>query len=134
LQANSAIIADRFYNDFLPLNNWASNKVKFVIRHKYNLKFNVIKENELPDNRQENILKDEVIELKIDISKSNMMLRVMKKMAKYGWHMSNLVAFLRLNIFVKINLQKWLDLHYQESQPPPKEDAQGAVLENTPYL
>lgn len=25
------------------------------------------------------------------------------------WHLSNLVAFIRINIFVKINLQDWLD-------------------------
>jgi IS4 transposase len=57
-----------------------------------------------------------------------MMLRVMKKMAKYGWHMSNLAAFLRLNIFVKINLQKWLDLPYQEAIPPSKKDLQGVLF------
>ena|GEM_PF-3019007 len=37
------------------------------------------------------------------------MLKAMKNQASYSWHLSNLLAFIRLNIFVKINLQKWLD-------------------------
>ncbi len=34
-----------------------------------------------------------------------LLLKVMKAMAKYGWHLSSLVAFIRLNIFVKIDLK-----------------------------
>lgn len=37
-----------------------------------------------------------------------------KGMAKYGWQFSNLIAFIRLNIFVKINLQNWLDRPFEE--------------------
>ena len=58
---NSVIVADRFYNDFHLLNVWDSNKVFFVIRHKHNLKFIVIKEVETIYNQH--ILKDEIIEL-----------------------------------------------------------------------
>lgn len=46
-----------------------------------------------------------------------LILKALKAMAKYKWHLSNLVAFIRLNIFVKINLQQWLDEPFQE---PPK--------------
>jgi hypothetical protein len=46
------------------------------------------------------------------------MLKAMKNQAKYKWHLSNLVAFIRLNIFVKINLQKWLDQPFED---PPNE-------------
>lgn len=45
------------------LNLWDSNKVFFVIRHKENLKFTVVKENKLHENRHHHILKDEIIEL-----------------------------------------------------------------------
>lgn len=41
-----------------------------MIRHKENLQFISVKENELPDNKQQHILKDEVIELKNDASRS----------------------------------------------------------------
>lgn len=63
LIAESAIVADRFYNDFFLLNVWDGNKVFFAIRHKDSLKFTVVKENELPENRHHHILKDETIEL-----------------------------------------------------------------------
>ena len=63
LLANSVIVADRYYNDFSLLNVWDSNSVYFVVRHKENLQYKTIPENELPDNRHQNILKDEIIEL-----------------------------------------------------------------------
>jgi len=43
-----------------------------------------------------------------------LVLKVLKAMAKYNWHLSNLVAFVRLNMFVKIDLQKWLDKPFEE--------------------
>ena len=61
LLANS-VVADRYYNDFSLLNVWDSNSVYFVVRHKENLKFKTIKENELPDNRHQHVLIDEIIE------------------------------------------------------------------------
>lgn len=36
----------------------------------------------------------------------------LKSMAKYRWHLSNLVGFLRINLFVKINLWNWLNHPY----------------------
>lgn len=48
-----------------------------------------------------------------------LVLKALKAMAKYNWHLSNLVAFIRLNIFVKISLQDWLDYHFKE---PPKSE------------
>lgn len=35
--------------------------------------------------------------------------QVLKEIAKYAWKLSNLVAILRLNLFVKIDLQQWLN-------------------------
>lgn len=46
-----------------------------------------------------------------------LVLKALKAMAKYNWHLSNLVAFIKLNIFVKINLQEWLNCPFE---PPPK--------------
>lgn len=45
-----------------------------------------------------------------------LILKYLKSIAKYPWQLSNLVAFIRLNIFVKINLQYWLDKPFD--QPP----------------
>lgn len=197
LLKGSVIVADRFYNDMSLLNVWDSNGMKFVIRHKENLQYTVIRENELPDKRHQHILKDEIIELKNDGSKSKypkrlrrvaiwdeihkqvielitnqfswsantiselyksrwqieiffreikqllniksfigtsenavmiqiwtalitiLILKTLKQMAKYCWHLSNLVAFIRLNLFVKIDLQKWIDKPFEEHDKPP---------------
>lgn len=198
LLKGSVIVADRFYNDFLLLNIWDSKGVYFVIRHKDNLQFSTIKENELPNDRLQHVLKDEIIELKnepsfnkypkksrriiiwddqnqqtiefitnhlkwsantiselyksrwqieiffreikqllhiktfIGTSENAVMIQIwtalitilvlkaLKAMAKYNWYLSNLVAFIRLNIFVKIDLQEWLNNPFDE--PPKKQN------------
>jgi len=206
LLKRSVIVADRFYNDFSLLNVWDSRGVYFVIRHKDNLKFKTIKENDLPDNRHQNILTDEVIELTGNQSKKKypkrlrrvaiwdqkneqtievitnqtswtantiselyksrwqieiffreikqllhiksfigtsqnavmiqiwtalitiLVLKALKAMAEYKWHLSNLVAFIRLNLFVKIDLQKWLDKPFIDSESPPRNEWQGVLF------
>lgn len=202
LVKGSVIVADRFYNDFNLLNIWDSNGVFFVVRHKENLQYTVVKELDLPNNRHEHILKDEIIELKnskyprrlrrvavwneekqfvVKIITNNfawtantiselyksrwqieiffreikqllhiksfigtsenavmiqiwtalitiLMLKALKAMAKYGWHLSNLVAFIRLNLFVKIDLQMWLDKPFEEPPEPTPEYIQGGLF------
>ena len=59
-----------------------------------------------------------------------LLLKVMKASAKYGWHLSNLVAFIRLNIFVKIELQKWLDNPFLQPEKPPENCTQGVLFPN----
>jgi hypothetical protein len=207
LLKGSVIVADRFYNDFSLLNIWDSKGVFFVIRHKENIQYTVLKENELPENRHEHILKDEIIELKNPASQSKysqklrrvvvwddvnkqvielitnqqtwaantigelyksrwqieiffreikqllhiksfigttenavmiqiwtalitiLILKVLKAMAKFKWHLSNLVAFIRLNLFVKINLQEWIDKPFEEAtESPPQITIQGILF------
>jgi len=202
----SVIVADRYYNDFSLLNVWDSNEVFFVVRHKENIKYRVIKENDLPEKRHQHVLKDEIIELKNKSSKEKypkrlrrvavwddinkqeielitnqltwtsntigelyksrwnveiffrdikqrlhiksfigtsqnavmiqiwttlitiLMLKALKAIAKFNWHLSNLVAFIRLNLFVKINLQDWIDKPFEEYNDPPKEFSQGILF------
>lgn len=191
LLKGSVIVADRFYNDFPLLNIWNSKGVYFVIRHKENMQYTTIKENELPANRHQHILKDEIIELSTSVSKAKypkqlrrvsvwndehqqvieiitnqmswtantiselyrsrwqveiffreikqllhiksfigtsenavmiqiwtalitiLVLKALKAMAKFQWHLSNLVSFIRLNLFVKIDLKTWLDKPFE---------------------
>lgn len=193
LLKGSVIVADRFYNDFSLLNVWDSKGVFFVVRHKDNIQYTVIKDNPLPQNKHQHLLKDEIIELKNDGSKQKypsqlrriaiwddvnkqtievmtnqlswvantiaelyksrwqveiffreikqllhiksfigtsenavliqiwaalitiLILKALKAMAKFNWHLSNLVAFIRLNMFVKINLLLWLDKPFEET-------------------
>jgi len=42
-----------------------------------------------------------------------LILKYLKAIASYNWCLSNLVAFLRLNIFVKIELMLWLDKPFE---------------------
>ena len=57
-----------------------------------------------------------------------LLLKVMKATAKFGWHLSNLVAFIRLNLFVKIELQKWLDKPFEDHEKPPQKSQQGVLF------
>ena len=206
LLKGSVIVADKFYNDFSLLNIWDSKGVYFVIRHKENIHYTVIRENELPENRHQHVLKDEIIELKnavstnkypnkirrvsvwddlneqvielitnqmtwtantigelyksrwnveiffrdikqllhiksfIGTSKNAVMIQIwtalitilvlkaLKAMAKFGWHLSNLVAFIRLNLFVKIDLQTWIDNPFEEYKEPLEKNIQGVLF------
>ncbi len=206
LLRGSVIVADRFYNDFPLLNVWDSRGVFFVIRHKENLQFETLKENDLPENRHQHILKDEIICLKNESSKSKypgklrrvsvwdeennqvielitnqfnwspntigelyksrwqveiffrdikqllhiksfigisenavmiqiwtalitiLILKALKAQSQFGWYLSNLVAFIRLNLFVKIDLQLWLDKPFQEHIEPPPKTIQGVLF------
>ena len=205
LLKGSVIVADRFYNDFSLLNVWDSSGVFFVVRHKENIQYHSVKEQDLPEDKHEHILKDEIIELIGNQSKKKypkrlrrvaiwddqnsqvievitnqmswtantiselyksrwqieiffreikqllhiksfigtsqnavmiqiwtalitiLVLKVLKALAKFGWQLSNLMAFIRLNLFVKIDLQKWLDKPFED--PPSKiETIQQGVL------
>ncbi len=57
-----------------------------------------------------------------------LILKALKALAKYPWYLSNLVAFIRLNLFVKIDLQKWLDQPFVEPKPPPNNLYQGVLF------
>ncbi|HEY5392876.1 MAG TPA: hypothetical protein VIJ57_12210, partial [Hanamia sp.] len=57
-----------------------------------------------------------------------LLLKALKAMAKFKWHLSNLVAFIRLNLFVKINLQQWIDKPFEEHNDPPSLYLQGVLF------
>jgi hypothetical protein len=206
LLKGSVIVADRFYNDLSLLDVWDSKGVFFVIRHKENIQFITIKENDLPVGKQEHILKDEIIKLTglqskkkyskklrrvaiwddenqqvIEVITNQMswtantiselykarwqveiffreikqllhiksfigtsenavmiqiwtalitilVLKALKAIAKHKWYLSNLVAFIRLNLFVKVDLIKWLDQPFENKHPPPQKEIQGVLF------
>ena len=53
-----------------------------------------------------------------------LLLKALQKQAKHKWHLSNLVAFIRINLFVKIDLQLWLDKPFLDDLSPPKYELQ----------
>lgn len=54
-----------------------------------------------------------------------LLMTFLKTKAKYPWHMSNLISFIRLNLFVKIDLWEWIN---QPFIRPKKEDAKQLLL------
>ena len=205
LLKRSVIVADRFYNDFSLLNVWDSSEVFFVVRHKNNIKYEVIRENDLPENRHHNILKDELISLTGTQSKEKypkalrrvaiwdeknqqtievitnqkswtantiselyksrwqieiffrevkqllniksfigtsenavmiqiwtalitiLILKFLKQKAKSSWHLSNLFAFITLKLFVKIDLDLWLNQPFEDIRKEPPDYKQGVL-------
>jgi len=51
-----------------------------------------------------------------------LLIRYLKSKAEYPWHLSNLITFLRMNVFVKIDLWKWVNKPVLEktNSPPQK--------------
>lgn len=54
-----------------------------------------------------------------------LILKALRAQSKFKWHLSNLVAFIRLNLFVKIDLKLWLDNPFQQVEKPPPKYLQG---------
>lgn len=51
-----------------------------------------------------------------------LLFRYLKSKAKYPWHLSNLVTFLRINLFVKIDVWQWLDKPILENANSPPQN------------
>lgn len=46
-----------------------------------------------------------------------MIVKYLKHKSQYNWNLSNLIAFIRMNLFVKISLLEWLNYsskHWEE--------------------
>ncbi len=208
LPVDSVVVADRAYVDFENLYHWHTGKSFFVVRLKISVKFDRLNEKELPDNRHQNILVDEYIELSEEKTKAKypkklrrvvvwdevnhqtielitnqfywtastitdlykacreieqffkdikqllkiksflgtspnavliqiwtamitiLILKYLKACAKYGWCLSNLVAFLRINLLVKFDLKRLLDNPFEEPpEPVPVPFVQGKLFD-----
>jgi IS4 transposase len=57
-----------------------------------------------------------------------LILKALKTQAKHPWYLFNLVAFIRLNLFVKVELHKWLDNPFAKTQPLPNKYGQGVLF------
>lgn len=205
-ERGSVVVADRGYCDTELLRDWDSMGVCFVARLKKDIKYRRLVEFDQPDDREQDILIDEVVEFvgeqtsrryphpirrvtvydhetmqePIELLTNNarwdaatvaalykarwqieiffkmikqllriksfvgtsenavctqiwtamiaiLLLQFIKTKAMYQWHMSNLVSFLRLNLFNKIDLWQWVNEPFmpQSSKDPP---LQGILL------
>ena len=48
-----------------------------------------------------------------------LLLKYLQAKSSYDWHLSNLVGFLRINLFVKIDLWKWINEPFVKIHDPP---------------
>lgn len=56
---------------------------------------------------------------------------MLKAMAKFSWHLSNLAPLIRPKLFMKIDLQQWLDKPIEEAHSPPRKISyRGFYFEN----
>jgi hypothetical protein len=55
---------------------------------------------------------------------SLLILRYLMEIAKHNWALSNLIAFLRMNLFVKISLIHWLDKPFRPPEEYPGSEVQ----------
>jgi hypothetical protein len=187
LPAHSVVVMDRGYQSFRMYRQWTERDIYFVTRLKETINYLSLEERELPNDSAENIMKDEIIELKEEETKKDypdklrriavyddkqdrtiiiltnnfswtaetvaelykqrwsieiffkelkqhlkiksfigtnenamwiqiwtamitmLLLRYMREIAKYSWNLSNLVGFIRINLFVKMDLVLWLN-------------------------
>ena len=57
-----------------------------------------------------------------------LLLRFLQLKSRFGWHLSNLVALLRMNLFTHRDLWKWIDQPFGESHAPPSDPVQASLL------
>ena len=57
-----------------------------------------------------------------------LILKALKAITTHRWYLSNLVGFIRLNLFVKIDLQQWLDHPFESRADPPEAVVQGTLF------
>ena len=51
-----------------------------------------------------------------------LLIKYLKSKAKYPWHLSNLITFLRMNVFIKIDLWKWVNKPVLEKTNSPPQN------------
>jgi len=56
-----------------------------------------------------------------------LLLRYLKELANYNWSLSNMIAFLRINLFVKVVLKQWLDNPFNPRVDISAQKSQGSV-------
>ena len=57
-----------------------------------------------------------------------LLIKYLKAKSRYKWHLSNLVIFLRMNLFVKIDLWYWLNYPFEREKPPDDKLKQGVLF------
>ena len=117
-------VVDPETGEIVPLltNNffWSAKNISDLYRHRWEIEsfFRTLKQNLKIKSfigTSENAVLIQIWSALITI----LLLSVLKAKALYRWHMSNLVGFIRLNLFVKIDLFEWLNHPFVQDKAPP---------------
>ncbi|WP_159638729.1 transposase, partial [Sphingobacterium composti Ten et al. 2007 non Yoo et al. 2007] len=125
------VVVDRSYVDYAWMNVLDSNQCFFITRSKSNMKYTVVRSFQSEALKDSGVLEDQIIELDGDAKKhyQGKKMRLVRfwdsiNNAEYEFltnnFTSNLVNFIRLNIFVKIDLWKWANDPFFSGKPPDK--------------
>lgn len=90
--------------------SWTATTVSRIYKERWNIEafFKLIKQNLKIKSfvgTSENAVQIQIWTVLITI----LLMTFLKTKAKYQWHMSNLINFIRLNLFVKIDLWEWIN-------------------------
>jgi hypothetical protein len=117
-------VADPETGEIIPFltNNffWTTKTVSELYRHRWEIEifFRTVKQNLKIKSfigTSENAVLIQICSALITI----LLLSALKAKALYKWHMSNMVVFIRLNLFVKIDLFQWLNHPFLFDKAPP---------------
>ena len=117
-------VADSETGEIIPLltNNffWTAKTISELYRNRWEIEtfFRMVKQNLKIKSfigTSENAVLIQIWSALITI----LLLSVLKAKALYKWHMSNMVGFIRLNLFVKIDLFEWLNHPFLQDKKPP---------------
>ena len=97
---------------------WTASTIAEIYKERWNIEsfFKMIKQNLKVKSfvgTSENAVQIQIWTALIAI----LLLTYLKIKAKYQWHMSNLITFIRLNLFVKIDLWDWVDKPFVDKNP-----------------
>lgn len=207
LPKGSVVVCDRAYVDTKLLYSWHKDQIYFVTRMKKTLRYKQVRELPLPEDKDQHIIKDEIISLSSKQTRSNypeklrrvvlydrekkkvlelltnnlywtastiaelykhrweieiffkqlkghlkiksfigttenamwiqiwtalitlLMMKYLKEIAKHTWCLANLIAYLRLNLFVKVDLQEVLDVPFKPPDSNQLQKRQGILFE-----
>jgi len=90
--------------------SWTATTVALIYKERWNIEafFKIIKQNLKIKSfvgTAENAVQIQIWTALITI----LLLTYLKTKAQYKWHMSNLITFIRLNLFVKIDMWAWIN-------------------------
>ena len=126
---NFVLNQDNFYTQFGILPSWTANTISELYKARWQVEIFFREIKQLLHIKSFIGTSENAVMIQIWTALITILIpKKRRAMAKYPWYLSNLVAFIRLNLFVKIELQKWVDNPFEEPKPPQQTSVQGVLF------